>query len=59
MSTFERIKNNLKYAYHRKRYDLAMAKMQKHVADPDNRKFKKYSQIALESLKVCVKTPLH
>ena len=59
MRTFERIKNNLKYAYHRKRYDVATAKMKKHLADPDDREFKKQGRIALESLEICINTPLH
>jgi len=58
MNIITRTKNNLVYAYHRKRAKVAIAKMKKHRDDPDDSKFKKWGEIGFKSIEVCSTMPL-
>ena len=58
MDIITRIRNNMKYAYHRKLADKAITKMERHRDDSDDREFKKWANIALNSLTICMEIPL-
>lgn len=58
MNIITRTKNNLIYAYHLKRATVAIAKMKKHRDDPDDSKFKKWSEIGFKSIKASSSIPL-
>lgn len=58
MNFYTRLKNNFKYAYHRKLMAKAIAKMEEHIHDSDDREFKKWGNIALNSAQICIEIPL-
>ena len=58
MNIFVRIKNNLEYTYYRKLLDRALIEMKKHENDKDDREWKKWANVGLNSLKKCDEIPL-
>lgn len=58
MNILKRAKNNLVYAYHRKRRDLAVYIMRKIDKSSDDR-WEKWYRVNLESLRKCHEAKLH
>ena len=51
MKTFKRLKNEILYAYYDRKFERAIEKMKKHVYDPDPTIWKKWAEVAIDSLR--------
>ena len=62
MNIVTRIKNNLVYAYHRRRMDISLVNLGMFLYDSSEEgqaQFKKYGKQYRDSARICTEIPLH